>query len=125
MTSKRWNTITDVNIPTDPIARVYTTRDLLPFSVVAAMLRLGSKYEFNHLREDALFRLRAEFPTTLETWDELPPEYTYILEQDGILFDIINLAIEQGLWSILPSAYYVCIVQGNNVGLHRPVLSLF
>jgi hypothetical protein len=76
---------------------------------VAAMLRLGSKYEFQHLREEALVRLRAEFPTTLGDWDRLPSDFTHIQEQKGILFDIVNLALEQGLLSILPAAYYLCI----------------
>jgi len=35
-------------------------------------------------------------------------DYTQILTQKGILFDIINLALEQGIVSILPSAYYLC-----------------
>jgi len=85
------------------------------------MLRLGSKYEINHLREDALFRLRADFPTTLDNWDELCG-HKHILEEDGILYDLINLAIEQGLWSILPAAYYFCILDGNDVGLYSPIL---
>ncbi len=84
-------------------------RHILSFPAVAAMLRLGSKYDFVQLREEALLRLRFEFPSTLQEWDRLPSEYTHILEQKGILFDIINLALEQGIVSILPPAYYLCI----------------
>ena len=89
--------------------RDYTSRVILPFSAVAAMLRLGTKYDFNHLRTEALYRLRAEFPSTLQEWEFLPSEYTHMQNQGGILFDIVNLALEQGLFSILPVAYYLCI----------------
>ena len=58
------------------------------------MLRLGSKYDFQHLRNEALFRLRSEFPTTLEDWDELPAgDFTLIAERPGVLADVTNLAI--------------------------------
>jgi len=89
--------------------QLYVRRQPLSFSVLAAMLRLGSKYDFEHLRGEALFRLRAEFPTTLKEWDNLPRGYTYITERPCLLVDVVNLALEQGLFSILPSAYYVCI----------------
>ena len=77
------------------------------------MLRLGSKYDFEMLRNEALFRLRAEFPTTLEGWDELPGGYTYIERRPGLLADIVNLSLEQGLLSILPHAYFWCIGDDN------------
>lgn len=73
------------------------------------MLRLGTKYDFNALREEALLRLRSEFPSTIKEWELLPSEYTHMQDHDGILFDIVNLALEQGIGSILPIAYYLCI----------------
>lgn len=69
------------------------------------MLRLGKKYEFDHLRDVALLRLTSEFPTQLEEWDALPDHFTHIVDRKGLLFDIIGLAIECGVQSILPAAY--------------------
>lgn len=70
---------------------------------------MGKKYEFEHLRDEALIRLTSEFPSTLQQWEVMPPEYTHIVFQKGILFDIINLATECGVRSIFPAAYYLCV----------------
>ena len=40
---------------------------------MAALLRLGHKYDFARFRDDALSRLKSAFPTTLEGWDEKMP----------------------------------------------------
>ena len=77
-------------------------------------MRLGSKYEFEDLREEALFRLRAAFPTTLEVWDATAHDYT-IPPRPSLLIDIVNLALEQGIMSILPSAYFLCIESGEDI----------
>ena len=76
------------------------------------MLRLGSKYDFEHLREEALVRLRAGFPTTLENWDKTTNIYT---TRPALLIDAVNLAIEEGLVSFLPSAYFLCIESGDDI----------
>ncbi|TFK38969.1 hypothetical protein BDQ12DRAFT_735184 [Crucibulum laeve] len=87
----------------------YNIRDSLPYPAVAAMLRLGLKYQFDHLRDEAVARLTSEFPNNLEAWELLPSEYTHIKAQKGILFDIINLALQFSIRSILPVAYYLCL----------------
>ena len=93
---------------TEQTLRLYVRQKPLRFSVLAAMLCLGSKYNFEHLRGKALFRLQAEFPT-IKKWDDLPSGYTYITEC-SLLSDIINLALDWGSFSILPGAYYACIM---------------
>lgn len=87
----------------------YHSRRALRFPVVAAMLRIGKKYKLNHLHDEAITRLQSEFPSTLENWEVMSPEYTHIVLQKGILFDIVNLATECGVWSIFPAAYYLCV----------------
>ena len=89
------------------------------------MLRLGSKYDFEHLREEALFRIRAEFPTTPPTRTRLLGGYTYITPRPHLLTDIINLALEQGLMSILPSAYFRCIQEDSIVSLLVRIIESF
>lgn len=42
----------------------------LPESVVCAYLNVGTKYEIESLRTEAINRLTFEFPVTLEKWDE-------------------------------------------------------
>lgn len=81
------------------------------------MLRLGSKYDFEHLRQEALFRLRADFPTSLDAWDEAiaTGAHTHITGRPGLIVDVINLALEQDLFSILPSAYYACVEEDANI----------
>lgn len=83
----------------------HNMRQALPFPVIAALLRLGKKYEFEHLRDVALLRLTSEFPTKLEEWDALTDRFTHIVDRKGLLFDVISLAIECGVQSILPTAY--------------------
>ncbi|KAF8989031.1 hypothetical protein BDQ17DRAFT_1393350 [Cyathus striatus] len=87
----------------------YNVREAVPFPTLAAMLRLGRKYDFEHLRDEALIRLTSEFPTTLNEWESLAEEFTHIKYQRGILFDVINLAREMSVNSVLPAAYYLCI----------------
>lgn len=73
------------------------------------MIRMGRKYELEQLRNEALVRLTSEFPIKMEAWESLPPVYTHLVERDGLLFDIVNLALENDIRSILPSAYYLCV----------------
>jgi hypothetical protein len=73
------------------------------------MLRIGKKYKLNHLHDEAIVRLQSEFPSTLKEWEGLSPEYTHIVFQKGILFDIVNLATDCGVQSIFPAAYYLCV----------------
>ncbi|KAF7351410.1 BTB domain-containing protein [Mycena sanguinolenta] len=41
-----------------------------PLDVVASMLRLGRKYDIPAARDDALSRLRAEFPAEYQVWNK-------------------------------------------------------
>ncbi|EAU80884.1 hypothetical protein CC1G_03060 [Coprinopsis cinerea okayama7 len=100
----------------------HTTTDALPFATLAALLRLGRKYHFPSLYAEALRRLQSEFPASLEEWEKLPQTYTYIVEEEGLLFDIVNLALEMEVHEVLPSAYYLCVQDLNDLlyGIPRP-----
>lgn len=99
---------------------------MIPFPILAAMLRLGKKYEIDYLRDEALTRLTSEFPRTLKEMQLLPPEYSYIKHQKGILYDIINLARETAVYSILPVAFYLCLqdIVGHQSSSGMTVLTL-
>jgi hypothetical protein len=85
-----------------------------PFAVVAAFLRLGSKYEIAQLRSEAVKRLSIEYPSELDKWDSVVvTPWAEIQSHKGIHFNVVNLAREVGLTSILPAAYYsACEING-------------
>jgi len=78
----------------------------MPFDVVAAFLRLGSKYFIEGLRLDALNRLNYEYPINFQPMGR---NSTLLLKcYQGISFDVINLARQNNILSILPAAFYDC-----------------
>lgn len=74
------------------------------------MLRLGRKYGFDGLYADAKSRLTTEFPTK---FDDISSVYTYIEAQNGLIIDVVNLAREIGIPSVLPLALYFCYAPRN------------
>ncbi|KAK7025086.1 BTB domain-containing protein [Favolaschia claudopus] len=80
----------------------------IPFSAVAALVRLGRKYEFQDLYDSAVGRLTASLPATLEEYDALKPypdRWSTFDSYRGIHFDVIALATEHDLFKVLPCAY--------------------
>ncbi|KAJ6529611.1 hypothetical protein B0H19DRAFT_968185 [Mycena capillaripes] len=92
------------------------------FAQVAAMWRLGKKYGFDELRDDALSRLESLFPGSLidflalyctKNGITIVPETSPIDYYPGLVFDAINLARATNLLSILPVALYrACSAHG-------------
>ncbi|KAJ6589885.1 hypothetical protein DFH09DRAFT_218192 [Mycena vulgaris] len=89
-------------------------KEPLPLPVVAALIRLGRKYDFRNLLDTAVECLTVENPMTLQEYDArilhnhnrsipTPPR---IAQYPGVLFDIITLARENDILTVLPSAYY-------------------
>lgn len=80
----------------------------ISLGLMVSMLRLGKKYEFKHFRRIALQRLRDELPQTLEAWDK-----KYLgkspLHGEETEFDLLNIALEVGVQSVLPIAFYWCL----------------
>lgn len=91
--------------------RKYTNvREELPFPALSAMIRLGRKYQIDHLRDEGLARLKLEFPSTLEDWDSMDGDkYTHIswpdLVSGSTIAATIKLAHECNIQSILPALY--------------------
>jgi hypothetical protein len=82
-----------------------------PFPVVAAYLRLGSKYEIEHLHTEAMDVLSAGFPSTLEENDveNYNDGVGPLVFEKSMYFDVISLARETGIHRLLPAAYcYYC-----------------
>lgn len=83
------------------------TAGLLPFNVVAAFLRLGNKYNISVLKDDALKKLKHDFPSTLDDWDQLQDSYPNIEYTPNLHRYVINLARETGcIDCVLPAVFY-------------------
>ncbi|KZP28181.1 hypothetical protein FIBSPDRAFT_275953 [Athelia psychrophila] len=84
------------------------TRQALSITIIAAFLRLGTKYDIELLRAEALNRLHYEYPSTLEEYDKIN-KWSMINGRwgDGTHFAVVNLAREQGLLSVLPLSLYL------------------
>lgn len=89
-------------------SRFAASRDPVPIKVVAAFLRLGQKYDFEAIRIEALHRIFYEVPTTLEDYDTLKTGSQ--IQKTSVLFwiDMLTVAHEHNLQSVLPFALYMC-----------------
>lgn len=75
------------------------------FGEVAALVRLGRKYQIDRLLNEAVSRITSEFPNTLEKWDSRQIGSQITLHRSTYV-DCINLCREVGLLSPLPTALY-------------------
>lgn len=86
----------------------------LPFLTMASLLRLATKYDLPHIREEPLSRLEKMFPTSLKEFDALPDIDNYLVSnanEGGILFDAVNLLHSERILHLLPMAYYLVCIQ--------------
>ena len=77
----------------------------MPYPLVAAVLRIGKKYQIDHFQAEGLKRLRKELPSDLDSWDACYNTEVAISGATENLANIINLAHELSVYSILPAAY--------------------
>ncbi|KAI0790887.1 hypothetical protein C8Q75DRAFT_761236 [Abortiporus biennis] len=111
----------------DSISHYEQGRRPLPFKDVAAMLRLGIKYEIDKLRNESVHRFEECFPKSLASFVKLEleprltglstqsededPELPEIPIQFSDMWEVIGiipLARQCNLWSVLPQVYYIC-----------------
>ena len=89
-------------------------REPLPIEVVAAFLRLGTKYEMKALRAEAVKVLYSYCPADLTAFDNVLKMETFsrssapIKPVDWIFLDMANLARECNLLSLLPETFFQC-----------------
>ncbi|KAF5336423.1 hypothetical protein D9611_006485 [Ephemerocybe angulata] len=95
--------------------RCYHTREPIPFNAVAAMVRMGRKYEIAALLEEGRSRLHQDYPSTPPGPVGIKPSSNKsIIEQKGLSFLVANLAYECNIASILPNIYFRCVFAGIN-----------
>ncbi|KAF7298004.1 hypothetical protein HMN09_01021400 [Mycena chlorophos] len=84
------------------------TEETLQFSLVAALIRLGRKYDFIKLLKAAVNRLTHDYPSTLALIDarQRADFSLNITPYPGIHFDVLSMAREHSILSVLPVAYY-------------------
>ncbi|KAI0792244.1 hypothetical protein C8Q75DRAFT_805270 [Abortiporus biennis] len=75
------------------------------FPVIAAVLRLSTKYQASQLRRRAIVALSTAYPSTLSAWDARA-QHRLIPPFEGEVKAIIALAIESDVRVILPAVYY-------------------
>ncbi|KAI6148828.1 hypothetical protein BKA82DRAFT_996951 [Pisolithus tinctorius] len=81
---------------------------LMPMSVATTLLRLGKKYEIKPLFNHVSARVKACYHSELPS-DSGPLRFEgTISERDPHDFQLLNIAREVGLLSVLPIALYVC-----------------
>ncbi|CAA7266040.1 unnamed protein product [Cyclocybe aegerita] len=85
-------------------------RNSMQVDQISAMLRMGKKYEIDYLMNEALQRLRCNYPTTLAVWDESfdssNPNPIEDVNDSVLNAGIISLGHEHSIFTILPSAYF-------------------
>lgn len=86
----------------------YDSKKPQEFAFLAALLRLGKKYDCVMLFADALDRLQTSFSSNLSIFDSRRSSRTIIF-YIGLYFDIMNLAQELGIQSILPALLYLAL----------------
>lgn len=101
-----------------PSSQLFGQDRKLPFAAVSAMLKLGTKYEIQFLRSDAIKRLEEYFPTQLENfrnkWANSGPDSEEALSGHSIDIElahaipVIQLARTYNVPHILPPAFYLC-----------------
>ncbi|KAJ6620706.1 hypothetical protein B0H10DRAFT_2020142 [Mycena sp. CBHHK59/15] len=80
------------------------------------------KYDFALFQEHALCRLKTELPTTLVKWNEDGGKPgLHIKYENGMLFDMVALAREFGLLSVLPILYYRVLTELGGANVYRNV----
>ncbi|KAJ7759194.1 hypothetical protein B0H16DRAFT_1689134 [Mycena metata] len=95
--------LTTLYTPTLPLSK---TRDV-PFATVAALIRLGRKYEFQTLLESALELVTGDYPATLEEFMVLPnADRNRVISYNGIGFEMVTLLRENNIMTALPAAYF-------------------
>lgn len=86
--------------------RYYDRNESKDFILIAAVLRLSTKYNVEYLRQRAFHQLSCLYPTTLEAWDHRVDAAIEIF--DARPFAVLKLAKETNHPALLPAAMYLC-----------------
>ncbi|KAF6759164.1 hypothetical protein DFP72DRAFT_885839 [Ephemerocybe angulata] len=102
----------------------HTGGDALPMAVVAAMVRMGRKYDIEHIKNEGLNHLKKTFPAELSSWDHnyenAPPSIKCKPGQGDleIALEAIKLAHECDVKTILPACYLTVCYYRTGTSAH-------
>ncbi|KAJ7175369.1 hypothetical protein C8R46DRAFT_1078643 [Mycena filopes] len=102
-TARDWEFLLRVIYP-----KGFLEEEVPSLAAVAGILRLSIKYDLPIFRKDCVRRLKAEFPASLQQYDDFDA-WSLIREEDGIYIPLLALAREVELHSILPVVYAAMI----------------
>ncbi|KAG6331415.1 hypothetical protein ID866_7674 [Astraeus odoratus] len=80
----------------------------MPMAIATAFLRLGKKYEMKMLFDEAANRLYECYPMKLPSSPPARVDSRRLTGRDPHDFQLINIAREVGLVTVLPAALYIC-----------------
>ncbi|KZP32777.1 hypothetical protein FIBSPDRAFT_721844, partial [Athelia psychrophila] len=112
----------------------FEERMIMPIAVVEAFLRIGRKYEIDHIRKQAVQRLAVTFPSDLKKCREIFSGRTAapIQPHDGDSLAVVNILQENDLLLHLPISLFKCILLDHHDllpiitpahGTQQPILS--
>lgn len=87
---------------------------MVSFLTVSTWLRLGTKYQIEHLRSDAIRRLKVCYPNTLSAFQDTIGDFDRPIaefddtEKYAEEFLVSHLALQYDISSIIPVALYLC-----------------
>ncbi|KAJ6542621.1 hypothetical protein B0H19DRAFT_1267860 [Mycena capillaripes] len=101
---------------------IFSEETTLPLPFIAAIVRMGRKYDFKNLLAAAVQRLTHENPQTLEEYERttvllenrIGYSATQIVPNSGLIFDMVTLARENDFLAALPCAYFRLIRRCND-----------
>ncbi|KAJ7633425.1 hypothetical protein DFH06DRAFT_1004367 [Mycena polygramma] len=84
----------------------YDPAETKDFLLIAAILRLSTKYNVDFLRRRALAHISSLYPTTLQEWDQRKDTAMEVFNARP--FAVLLLAKETGHQALLPACMYLC-----------------
>lgn len=84
----------------------YKHQHQLPIETLTSMLRLGRKYLFDGICDEAFKRIREVLPSRTREWTGFPNEFC--LGNSSRVFMLVKILLEIGNQTLLPSLFYRC-----------------
>ncbi|KAJ7719927.1 hypothetical protein B0H16DRAFT_1794101 [Mycena metata] len=91
--------------------------------LIAAILRLGDKYDFSAFRRECIERLDEEFKATLHDYDEGDKRWPGFKSEDTFFLRLASLAKEFDRPSLLPEIYYELVTRSHYILINPPASS--
>ncbi|KAH9930859.1 uncharacterized protein B0H18DRAFT_872508 [Fomitopsis serialis] len=103
----------------DGCSMYFGARSCIPFSTIACLIRLGHKYQMEHIFAGAITRLKSCFVASFVECYALRSRGSRSMSfVDADAIEAVNLARLTQIGTVLPTALYICGLLPNNLLLH-------